>query len=182
MPFTVHYWAFVLSSLFGIGVVSGLWDIMAGSESRAALRFTSILGIVGFSVTGLNFAFIHHQALVIAAKFHGLDASVQATIVATGLHNVDPYSLMSFGLVGVWSVAVSILSYRLRVLPRKLALVGCVGGTLYEMVFLGTLMGSEVLIDIAAAGAMVLGPVWFTWLGVFLVRTRDQSKGLAAES
>jgi hypothetical protein len=49
------------------------------------------------------------------------------------------------------------------------------------MVFLGTLSHSELLIDFAAAGGMVLGPVWFIWLGLFLLRGQARVAGGVAE-
>ena len=178
--FSIHYWAFIVASLLAIGVVSGLSELI-GSPKAVLVKLSAAWGVVGFSVTALNFAFMHHQAMALAGRFNGLEPSVQTGVLVTGLHNVDPYSLMSFGLVGAWSLTVNSLGYRWGRLPKALALIGCVGGALYEMVFLGTVMGSEVLIDIAAAGAMVLGPVWFIWLGLFLVRRRSGVAGGTAE-
>lgn len=179
-PFSIHYWAFICASLFGMGVVWGFSE-MFRSENSALLKLSSVWGIIGLAVTALNFGFLHHQALATADRFASLDSSVQMTIVVMGFQNLDPYSLMGFGLVGIWSLTVNLFCYRRSLLPKALALVGCGGGMLYEMAFLGTLSHSESLIDFAAAGAIILGPVWFIWLGLFLLGRRPTASGRGAE-
>jgi hypothetical protein len=176
IPFAIHYWAFIWASLFGIGVVLGLHKVFR-LENSALLTLASAWGIVGLSISAINFGFLQSQALATAVRFADLDPAAQTAILSVGFKNLDPYSLMGFGLVGAWSLTVNVLSLRRRLFPKALALIGCSGALLYEMVFLGTTFHLEVLIDIAAAGALVVGPVWFIWLG--LVLKKGQGRAVA---
>lgn len=165
--FVVHYIAFVCASLLGVGIVVGVYGLL---ESKGFwLRLTSVLGVVGFAVTALNFGFLMFQALGLASRFQGLDAAAQNAVLAIGLLSLDAYSLMGFGLVGLWFISVNRGLRQNGLLPRTLALLGAACGVLSESVFLGRVLHTKLLIDIAAAGAIVLIPVWFIWFGVSLL-------------
>jgi hypothetical protein len=168
--FQVHYWIFAVSSLFGIGVVLGLRNLLSSKPSLWR-RLTEVFALIGLGVMAIDFVIMQNYAIRLARGWPSLDAIVQATISAIGLPRLDPEGLFGFGLVGLWLGTVNFTLFKASLVPRWLAVFGLLGAFVYELVFIGTVFHVALLIDLAAGvGSMLIGPIWFIWLGIRLIR------------
>jgi len=69
------------------------------------------------------------------------------------------------------------VALRHRVLPRALGYIGVLGGIALLLVFTGALLRSPHLIDVMVGlGGLVIGPVWYFWVG-FVLRKAGRSTG-----
>ena len=50
---------------------------------------------------------------------------------------------------------------------KELAYIGMLGGILHILVPIGTVFNEQILVSVAAGlGGVVLGPIWYIWLGL----------------
>ena len=168
--FQVHYWTFAISSLLIMAVVLGLKNFL-GPRQSLWLRLTEVLVLIGLAVTALEFILMQNYALRLAKEFQDLDVSAQTIISTISLPRLDPEGLFGFGLSGLWLGTVNLIMFKGNQIPKLLAIFGLLGAFLNELVFVGVLFHIAFLIDLAAGvGAMIIGPVWFLWLGIRLIR------------
>jgi hypothetical protein len=87
----------------------------------------------------------------------------------------DPRGLASFGFAGLFWLASGLLILRDRGaqtrLPRALGQVAALGGALLVVLFFGSALESEIAIVVPAVlVSLVIGPLWWLWLGLRLWR------------
>ena len=165
---TIHYIAFVLGALVGLAVVVAVSDFMK-PLNEGWVRWTSHLAYLGFVAVAID----HLRALAFeplrAANFVASDSAYKAALAAnTSLTSIDPHMWLECGGVGLWILVISLLSIRRHTLPKILAILGIAAAIFYWFVIFGTLFRMEKLISTAAFGALVLGPVWYIWMGLIL--------------
>jgi len=166
----VEYSANVLTAILALAVVVAVAErIRAVHEGW--LRWTTTLGIVGCSVTALQY--LRELALIpgMARSFALADVAVKAA-TAGNLYLVllDPHGWITFGAVGTWLLTVNALAAAAARWPRPLAFIGAGGGVAYWLIVAGTVLHVDVLVAVAAATGALLGPVWFIWMGLTLRR------------
>ena len=108
-----------------------------------------------------------------------LELSTREALLIIGTTDIDPDSWMTFGTVGAWFLIVNWLALRRRLLPWYLPYFGLAAGIAYLMVLVDSVaeLPGMALLSIAAAAAIVIAPVWFTWIGLILWRgTVDTSE------
>jgi hypothetical protein len=110
-------------------------------------------------------------ALLSAA--HGVYAAILAGsgFTAGDLSATDPRGLATFGLAGVWMLALGLGARGAAILPRNLALLAIVGGVDLILLFFATVAGSTPLILLTGGlASVVLGPAFWIWSGRILSR------------
>lgn len=170
--FRVQGWVFVLSGVFGIGVVVGVdrWLHRVGS---GLVRWAGGLAFLGFAVTIIDFLRTTMRLPEIASFYVAVDdETVQQMIRGdVGLLALDNDGLVTYGAVGLWVLAVSLVAAAERRVPRALSIVGLGVAVLYWVLVVGIVVEQDVLIAIAAGlGGVVLAPVFYIWLGVVMRR------------
>jgi hypothetical protein len=110
-------------------------------------------------------------ALLSAA--HGVYAAILAGagLAAGDLSATDPRGLATFGLAGMWMLALGLSARGAATLPRNLALLAIAGGIVLILLFFATVAGSTPLILLTGGlASVVLGPVFWIWSGRILGR------------
>ena len=176
-----NHLALGIGALFGIAVVIAVWS-WTRRVAPGWMPWLSALGALGFAVTAVDNFQIAALDPMRAADFSRADAIGRSAMAATNsLVSIDPQMWLSFGLTGGWILAVSWVVARRRLLPRLHAWLGALAAASYLFIEIASVTGTpELLVISAGLGGLVVGPVWYTWLGVALWNTRRQeAPGLA---
>ena len=166
---TIHHLVFAVGALFGIGVVMAVFDLTRPLNSGWT-QWLNMLAGLGFGVTAID----HFRILTVeparAAVYAAGDAVTRSAVAATPCFvSIDPVMWLGFGLPGIWVFVISYLALRKLALPRAFGIIGMIAGVFYFFVEVATLLNSQFLMIITAGlGAIVLGPVWYIWLGRIL--------------
>ncbi len=87
---------------------------------------------------------------------------------------IDPRGLLTFGFGGLGMLAFSALIGSSKRLPIGLAYLGYLGGVLLVILYFGRLIvlspTSPVIAIPALLNGFFVGPIWYVWLGVALLR------------
>jgi hypothetical protein len=111
-------------------------------------------------------------ALLSAA--HGVYAAILAGSGVPGgdLSATDPRGLATFGLAGIWMLALGLGARGAETLPRNLARLAIAGGVDLILLFVATVAGSTPLILVTGGlASVVLGPAFWIWGGRTLSRS-----------
>lgn len=168
---TLEYRAFALGAALAIAVVLAVSERVR-SAHQGWVRWTSSLATVGFAVTAIHY--FRYVALYPgrAAAYVAADTATKAALAANqSLMSMDPDGWLMFGGVGLWLLVVNLLALRGNIWPKALAYVGIAGAIAYWFVVAGLVLLVEVFVTIAAAAAVILGPIWYIWAGLVLRRT-----------
>lgn len=170
-PTILLYVEFALIGVFAFAVVPAIWGLVR-TVNEGWARWTRNLAYLGFAMVAISY---FRQLDVVpwrAAAFAAGDASTKAAIVGTGSGAVDPQGWLTFGIVGLWYLVVNIQARRGDALPKVLCWIGIVGAVSYWLVLVGNVTGMMTLLMISAGlGGIILGPIWYIWVGVRLVRS-----------
>ncbi len=144
----------MLAGLFVTVVAVTLGERIAGEEGR----WISLVG-VGWALLSAA-----HGAFAIAYHAGG---EQQPVIDAT-----DPHGFATFGLAGLWTIAVGALARQGRGgLPRGLSVFAVVAGVDLVLLYLSTLFGSDTgILVFGGLASVILGPVFWMWTGSALRR------------
>lgn len=168
---TVEYWAFALGAVFAIAAVLAVSESVL-SVNEGWVRWTSNLAIIGFAVSAINyFRYLGHYPTMAATYATG-DAATRAAMKASqSVLSLDPNGWLVFGGVGLWCLVVNLLALRENTWPKTLSYVGVAGAIAYWLVVAGFVFQMYILITIAAAAAIIVGPIWYIWVGLTLRKT-----------
>jgi len=167
LVFSVHYWLVVLLSLFSIAVILAFFKIL-GSANKGIASWVTVIGIIGTALSIVDFASVGVKAPRMAQHFSSYTGSEKWAALAAGLPHVDP-CFLSWGLLGIWAFACSWLALKNKLLPKNLCFVGILGGSLYILVFLGSILQEQLIVDIAVGvGGLIIAPIWYIWFGLAL--------------
>jgi hypothetical protein len=173
----IYYLIFALGAVLGLGVVPAISESVRGVH-QGWVRWTANLAFLGFAVTAIDFFKVWAIQVYRAEIFVNGDASTQAAISATS-DGLDPQGWLSFGMVGAWVLAVSLLTWRENLWPKSLSYAGIALTILYWLIVVGNVFGIGILLSIAAAlGGVILAPIWYVWAGL---RLRQAEQGRPAQ-
>jgi hypothetical protein len=161
-----------IGALLGMAVIIGVWD-WTRSPNAGWMRWIGALGYLGFAVTAIDNFQIAALDPMRAAQFARGELVTRTVIEVTNpIISVDPQMWLSFGLTGIWILAVSLLAFRRKLMPGFHGLLGVIAAASYLFIEIGSVMESQFLLLFAAgAGGLLIGPVWYVWLGVVLWRS-----------
>jgi Domain of unknown function (DUF4386) len=166
---TIEFWAEALGSLLGIAAVLAISEGVR-SANEGWVRWISMLAIIGLTITAIDdFRFLALTPIRAAAYVNG-DAAVKAALTVPGaLEGLDPQPWLRLGAVGLWVLVVSLLALRGGIWPKALAYVGIGSAIVYWLAMTGIVLQLASVIRIkAGAGAFILVPLWYIWLGLRL--------------
>jgi hypothetical protein len=169
----LYHLAFGLAGLFLLAVVPAIARQLS-DEREGWVKWISSLAYLGLFLT----AFKHFHALgshvQLAKAYVEADAaSKSALLEASRLVGIDPFSILTFGIVGIWYFLVSLFALQERRWPALLCIFGFISGATYWLVSIGEITNQWILGAIAAGlGGVIAGPIWLIWLGVRLRRTQ----------
>jgi hypothetical protein len=163
----IYYLMFALGAVLGLGAVPAISESVR-SVHEGWVRWTANLAFVGFAVTAIDFFKVWAIQVYRAEIFVNADASARTAISATS-DGLDPQGWLSFGMVGAWVLAVSLLALRANLWPKSLSYAGIALASIYWLIVVGFVFGIDLLLSIAAAlGGVVLAPIWYIWVGLRL--------------
>lgn len=166
-----QYWALALVGVFGLGAVPAVTRAIRPADDGLS-RWAAALAMLGFAVAVVMFVRYTHAQPIRARAYVEGDAAVRAAIEASQTaFNLDPQGWLQFGAVGLWVLVTSAQALRSGALARPLCWLGLVVTASYWAVVAGFVLPAPMLITIAAAaGGTLLGPLWWIWLGIVLLR------------
>lgn len=164
--FRLHYWAFAITSLLAIGLVIG---VRPESRTSLFLRLSRVWAVIAFGLTAIDFLYVQQRAVNLAAKWDSLDEATRNTIAALGTGRIDATWFIGFGLIIAWPLA---LARSLRGVARVFAVLVSI---IAALVCAGSILRMPMLVNIAAAGAIVVNPVWFVAIGIDFMRRSNES-------
>lgn len=178
--FRFLYVVLALGGFFGLAVVAPITKL-AGDAAPEWLAWARRLAYVAFAVTivqGVREATLLPQ---LGALYHACFRCpvnlAEQQEVARGVYlslPVDPFFFVIFGGVSLWTLAVSGTALLSGHQPRLLSYLGLALAVGYWVVVITLATGHLTLFAIASVvTGVLLGPIWFIWLGVLLTaRTR----------
>lgn len=167
-----NHLALGIGALLGIGVVLAVWEWIR-PHAGGWMPWLSALGVLGFAVTALDNFQIAAIDPMRAADFARTDAVGRTAIAVTGSSvSIDPQMWLSFGLTGLWILAVSRIIARERLLPALHPVLGVLAAVSYLSIEVASAMGKPgLMMASAGVGGLVVGPIWYGWLGIILRRS-----------
>lgn len=129
-------------------------------------------------------AFLLAIAGQLGAVMHGgydLANAINPQPVSAQLANlpstVDPRGLLTFGLTGIGLLVIARLMGLSQFFPRALSYLGYLLAILLIALYLGRLIllnpANPLLLGTALLSGFLVGPLWYIWLGVVLLRRQQ---------
>jgi hypothetical protein len=157
------------AALLGLAVVPAV-AAMVHHLNAGWVRWTSNLALLGFAVNAISDLLMPARFPPIAAAYVAGDAATKAALAVTWRTSLDPEGLLGFGGVGLWILVMSLLARRDNTFPNPLAYIGAALGVAMLLIPVLIFAQQSGLIDFIAGLGVILGPVWYVWLGVILRR------------
>jgi hypothetical protein len=167
---TLELWELAIVGVLGLAVVAALSRRVSAMNSGWA-HWTSNLAYIGFGVSAVGNVLTLDRLPRVAAAFVAGDASAKAAIAATWKSTLDPLGLFGFGAVGLWIFVISLLTLRDDAFPKPLAYLGLLLGIANWLVPLALLFKLAFLFFVVSVVGLVLGGIWYVWIGLNLRRT-----------
>jgi hypothetical protein len=165
-----QYWAMALGAIFALAVIPAVSEKVR-NLNEGWLRWTSTLATLGFAVTILD----NYWAIVMtparADAYLSGSQSVRAALTVPGAPQfIDVQGWLGYGAVGVWVIVVNLLALRGTIWPRLLAYLGIACAIAYFLVVASMVLPnlSGLILVVAGIGGVVLGPIWYIWIGLIL--------------
>lgn len=162
-----------------VGIL-GSWIVLGGTAFFALAAYVALYQHVkarepGYALFALllsgmaSFAMLQHGAFQAIDIFRrgALDSALGAP------SQVDPAGLATFGVVGISAFLWGWLIVRTNIFSRALGYVGMLNAALLITLFFATIVGSQPLVLLSGGlTSVIIGPVWWIWLGRVLASQR----------
>lgn len=143
------------TAFFAIAAMVGLYQRFKEREAGFAL-YALLVG------AGAAFAMLQHGAFEAINLYR--NGAVESALGAPS--QVDPAGLSSFAVMGIVALVWGWLIVRTNLMPRTLGYVGLLNAVLLIVLFFATVAGSQALILLSGGlTSVIVGPVWWIWLG-----------------
>lgn len=162
---------FTITAFLSYAVIPAVSDIVKGINLNWE-RTAALLGIVGYTVLGVWAITLTRTAPELARNFVAGNEMTRAALLAHGLPEIDPDGWFMFGGPGIWLIVMNILALKGKRLNKLHAYSGILLGISHWATVFGALFECEPLNLIASAGGAIFYPVWFGWLGMYLLKNR----------
>ncbi|SHM23499.1 DUF4386 family protein [Roseibium suaedae] len=162
--------SFGLAGLCALGVIPPVRRFLDLDERHLAYWGCTV-GMLGYAVTSITYLRLLGGEAKRAEVVASGDALTSKIIQSFSL-SLDTQGWLIFGCVGLFLLLVNLHSLRTGRLPKLLCVLGLACSGLYFAAFAGLFFAVPDLTTLAAAaGGVVLGPVWWIWLGACLFRS-----------
>lgn len=172
--YVAFYTELALTGLLGLAVVAPVSGLVA-EGATAWTPSASRVAYLGFAVTALQgvrmAVLVPHLGQLYVGCGTCTTSLADQRMLATWLYDalpVDPQYWLIFGAVGLWIMAISLAGMRVGAFQAILASAGVGLALAFWLLVAGAVSGSQQVITTAAILALILGPVWFVWLGLVL--------------
>ena len=142
------------------------------------VRWTSTLAMLGFAVTILDNYWAIVRTPALAAAYYAGDAMTRTALQLPSTPQfIDVQGWLGYGAVGLWMLIVNVLALRARSWPKPLAYLGIVGAIGYFMAVMSAVVPNALgmILIVAGIGALVVGPLWYIWIGLILLGTQPRT-------
>jgi hypothetical protein len=171
---TLGSWVILAASgIFSSAAYVALYRRISGQGENGFALWALLLGEMSAFATLLHGG---HQALLTHA-LHTADPATRAFIENLRMvpSEVDPAGLATFGTVGLVAAIFSWQILRTRALSRSLGYIGLFNACLLVVLYAATVANLEPLILLSGGlTALIVGPVWWIWTGIQLLRDTRQ--------
>jgi uncharacterized protein DUF4386 len=176
--FIVQWSAMLWGAVFALAVIPAVSEKVR-NFGEGWVRWTSALATLGFAVTILdNYWAVVMTPPIANAYFAGNDVTKIAMTIPGSAQQIDERGWLQWGAVGLWVLVINLLALRGKAWPRILSYLGIATAVGYFMAFASVvipdLLGITLLV--AGIGGVVLGPIWYVWMGLVLYRTNSQAE------
>jgi|GEM_PF-2860459 hypothetical protein len=162
-----------VSRVFEYGGILGSWIVLGGTAFFAIAAYVGLYECLQERAHSFAlFALLLGAMAGFAMLQHGAFEAIQiyrrgAVDTALGAPSqVDAAGLASFGVIGIVALLWGWLIVRTGELPRTLGYVGIFNAALLVTLFFATVVGSQLLILVSGGlTSVIVGPVWWIWLG-----------------
>lgn len=156
----------------------GSWIILGGTAFFALAVYVALYQRLkphaeGYALYTLLLTAVAAFAMLQHGAFEAIEIFRRGAVAtATGAPSqVDPAGLASFGIVGVGALLWAWLIVRTNALPRALGYVGMFNALLLLVLFFATIVGSQPVILLSGGlTSVIVGPIWWIWLGRNLIK------------
>jgi len=172
VPLASTMWSVVnegatLASFLAIAGVIALSDVLKPAN-EGFIRWTSTLAIIGYTILAVTNVADLYQTKHMAIGYAQLDKSAQAALEVIGIGTLDPVLSLRFITIGPWFLVAGWSSLRGGQLPKGLAYLGMVAGSVALLVVVAAFLELEALIPITAGMAVIFHPIWLIGTGIIL--------------
>jgi hypothetical protein len=169
------FWIETAAAVIGLLVIPAVTSRVRGVHEGWA-RWASTLATIGYAVSAVGFTLSAARIPGIARAFVAGDASTKAALAVVWRSSPDLFGLWGYGAIGIWLLVVCLLGLRNGAFPRLHMILGIVAAANYLVVPLGLLFKISALFTIGSAAGIILGPVWYFWAGLVLLRPASSGK------
>jgi hypothetical protein len=162
--------SFALAAFLTFGVIMALTEALRKVD-EGLIRWATALGHVGCVALILAQVRMFAVGVQRAAAYLEGDAAVKAAI-AWNNAPIDPHGWLGFGSIGAYILVACLMGLRGgALLSSGQCYVGVAIGLLSFLVVIGLAAQAPLLVAVGAGlGGVVLGPIWYIWIGLTLRR------------
>jgi len=168
--------AFALIAVLALCLMPIVTELAGGKISRF-LRWMMILGMIGYVVHAVEEIRSMALSTRIADAYVQGDGATKSAIVALGLQHLDPLHIFKFGFVGLWILVVNVVGLVKKTFPTVLAVIGIIGAVAFWIDLVGNVFQAVALVTTASVTAIILGPIWFVWMGILISKKAQVLSG-----
>ncbi len=177
--FRFLYGTLAVGGVLGLAVVGPITRL-AGEVAPAWIAWARRLAYVGFAVTAVQGVRMATLLPQLGTLYHGCGKCTFALAgqqdLARWLYTtlpIDPSYWIVFGAISLWTLAVALATLNSAGLPRPVPYIGLALTASYWILVAGLATGNFGFFTFASiVGGVILGPLWYGWLGVLLTRQR----------
>jgi hypothetical protein len=163
--------ALMAGGLFSAVALIGLYERVKSSGGLATV------GVV-FGIAGTLGAAIHGAYDLAVILGPDVDVPAILPVPVVGPNFVDPRGFLTFGVAGLGVLILSWAALSVAFRSRSFAYLGFVLGALLVVIYLGRLFildaNNPLILGPGALASIVVGPLWYGWLGWMLLTGRSR--------
>jgi hypothetical protein len=158
-----------LGAICGLAVVPGISSLVR-KGNKGPVGWACAVCYLGFAVTAISNLQEISIETAYAERYAAGNELARSVIAASPVLKLDLYGFYRYGALGTWLLVMNLIARREGAWPKPLAYLGLVGSVLYWLIPIGNLLDfTKVTVSfVALVGGLVVGPVWFIWMGRFV--------------
>jgi hypothetical protein len=171
--------------------INGSWIVLAVSGIFSSAAFVALYGqtremspgfalwavLLGVFASMATLAHGGYESGLIRAAAQGDPAlQTQVGLLQQAPSQIDPSGLFAFLVTGIATFVFSYLIEQNRKFPQALGYLGMLNGVVLVILYFATANQIQTLILVSGGlTSVILGPIWWIWLGLVLVRQASNS-------
>lgn len=179
---TLHYLSWALGGVLALGAVPAISDLMF--KNHGMVIWTRNIAILGYAVVAVgNFRAMTIKPLMAEAYVTGDE--VFKTIIPSidPWLLLDPLAILGGAGVGLWLLVINYLGIKRAIMPKTLSIIGILGGLCLILGVFGAIFQNAMVNMIASAfGGLIMGPIWFIWIGSRLMKLGKSAQLVSDQS